>query len=111
MCWEFPVLVKDGYEADDIIGTISAQISEEEFEVYMVTPDKDYAQLVKDNVFLYKPAFRGGGFDVLGPSEVLEKFGIPPKHIIDFLGLKGDSVDNIPGVPKSRRQNGCLSDQ
>ncbi|MEM7372921.1 MAG: DNA polymerase I [Bacteroidota bacterium] len=95
-----PVLVLDGYEADDIIGTVSAQVNEEEFEVYMVTPDKDYAQLVKDNVFLYKPRFRGGGFDVLGPPEVVEKFGIPPHQIIDFLGLKGDSVDNIPGIPK-----------
>lgn len=95
-----PHLVLDGYEADDIIGTVSAQVKEDEFEVYMVTPDKDYAQLVKDNVFLYKPRFRGGGFDVLGPEEVVEKFGIPPHQIIDFLGLKGDSVDNIPGIPK-----------
>ena len=66
----------------------------------MVTPDKDYAQLVKENVFLYKPRFRGGGFDVLGPEAVKEKFGLPPEQIIDFLGLKGDSVDNIPGIPK-----------
>ena len=94
------VLVLDGYEADDIIGTISHHINPEEFDVYMVTPDKDYAQLVKENVFLYKPRFRGGGFDVLDPKDIKEKFGLPPEQIIDFLGLKGDSVDNIPGIPK-----------
>ncbi|MEM6802832.1 MAG: DNA polymerase, partial [Bacteroidota bacterium] len=97
---KIPALVLDGYEADDIIGTISAQIDENEFEVYMVTPDKDYAQLVKDNVFLYRPRSRGGGFQVMGIEEVKEAFGIPPSQIIDFLGLKGDAVDNIPGVPK-----------
>ncbi|MEL7531271.1 MAG: DNA polymerase I [Bacteroidota bacterium] len=89
-----------GFEADDLIGTISAMADPEEFDVYMVTPDKDYAQLVKDNVFFYKPQYKGGGYDVLGPAEVEEKFGIPPEHIIDFLGLKGDAVDNIPGIPK-----------
>lgn len=94
------LLKLDGYEADDIIGTIATQAPADQFEVYMVTPDKDYAQLVKDNVFLYKPKFRGGGFDVLDPKMVEEKFGIPPEKIIDFLGLKGDSVDNIPGIPK-----------
>lgn len=95
-----PALSMDGYEADDIIGTISAQIDENEFEVFMVTPDKDYAQLVKENVFLYRPRSRGGGYQVMGKEEVLETFGIPPEQIIDFLGLKGDAVDNIPGVPK-----------
>ncbi len=95
-----PALLLDGYEADDIIGTISAQIDEKEFDVYMVTPDKDYAQLVKDNVFLYRPRSRGGGYQVMGTDEVVESFGIPPSQIIDFLGLKGDAVDNIPGIPK-----------
>jgi DNA polymerase-1 len=95
-----PMLSVSGFEADDLIGTISAIADPEEFDVYMVTPDKDYAQLVKENVFLYKPAYRGGGYDVLGPKEIEEKFGIPPKNIADFLGLKGDSVDNIPGIPK-----------
>ncbi|MEM6348320.1 MAG: DNA polymerase I [Bacteroidota bacterium] len=89
-----------GFEADDLIGTISAMADPAEFDVYMVTPDKDYAQLVKENVFFYKPQYKGGGYDVLGPAEVEEKFGIPPEHIIDFLGLKGDAVDNIPGIPK-----------
>ena len=94
------LLKLDGYEADDIIGTLSVQASADEFEVYMLTSDKDYAQLVTENVFLYRPQFRGGGYDVLDPKKVEEKFGIPPEKIIDFLGLKGDSVDNIPGIPK-----------
>ncbi|MCI4667615.1 MAG: DNA polymerase I [Bacteroidia bacterium] len=97
---KIPALGIEEYEADDIIGTISHHIDPEEFEVYMVTPDKDYAQLVKENVFLYKPKYRGGGFDVLGAAEVEESMGIPPSQVIDFLGLKGDSVDNIPGIPK-----------
>lgn len=97
---DIPALGLEEYEADDIIGTISHHISEEEFEVFMVTPDKDYAQLVKDNVFLYKPRYKGGGFDVLDKNGVEESMGIPPEQVIDFLGLKGDSVDNIPGIPK-----------
>ncbi|MEZ4824784.1 MAG: DNA polymerase I [Bacteroidia bacterium] len=97
---DIPALVKPGYEADDIIGTVSYQISGDEFDVFMVTPDKDYAQLVKDHVFLYKPRSKGGGFDILGPKEVEENFGVPPEKIIDLLGLQGDAVDNIPGVPK-----------
>ena len=95
-----PALLLEGYEADDIIGTIAHRMNPDEFDVYMVTPDKDYAQLVKENVFLYKPAYKGGGFDVMGAAEVEEKFGLPPSQIIDFLGLKGDASDNIPGVPK-----------
>lgn len=97
---DIPCLQKDGFEADDLIGTISAQVDEEQYDVYMVTPDKDYAQLVKKNVFLYKPNTRGGGFSILGEPDILEKFGVRPDQIIDFLGLKGDSVDNIPGIPK-----------
>ncbi|MEL7341641.1 MAG: 5'-3' exonuclease H3TH domain-containing protein, partial [Bacteroidota bacterium] len=93
-------LCVDGFEADDLIGTISAMADPAEYDVYMVTPDKDYAQLVKENVFLFKPQYRGGGYDVLDVAGIEEKFGIPPKHIIDFLGLKGDAVDNIPGIPK-----------
>lgn len=93
-------LSMDGFEADDIIGTLSVELDPEKYDVYMVTPDKDYAQLVKENVFLYKPAYKGGGFDVLDREKVIEKFGIPPEKIVDFLGLKGDAVDNIPGIPK-----------
>ena len=91
----------DGFEADDIIGTLSCVLSEEEdTQVFMMTPDKDFAQLVKENVFLYKPAFMGRGIDILGVNEVLEKFKIKEvDQVIDFLGLQGDSVDNIPGIP------------
>ena len=91
----------DGFEADDIIGTLSGVLSEEEeTQVFMMTPDKDFAQLVKENVFLYKPAFMGRGVDILGVKEVLEKFKIKEvNQVIDFLGLQGDSVDNIPGIP------------
>ncbi|RMG32099.1 MAG: DNA polymerase I [Bacteroidetes bacterium] len=95
-----PVLKMDGYEADDIIGTLATRLSKEGFDVYMVTSDKDYAQLVREHVYLYRPQHKGGGFDVLDPQKVVEKFGIPPERIVDFLGLKGDSVDNIPGIPK-----------
>ena len=97
---DIPALVLDGYEADDIIGTIAHKVPADSFEVFMVTPDKDYAQLVMDHIFLYKPKHKGGGFDILGPKEVEDKFGLPPSQIIDFLGLKGDASDNIPGVPK-----------
>ncbi len=97
---DIPALGIENYEADDIIGTIAHHIDPEEFEVYMVTPDKDYAQLVTDNVFLYKPKYKGGGFDLMDAAQVEEKMGIPPSQVIDFLALKGDSVDNIPGIPK-----------
>jgi DNA polymerase-1 len=90
----------DGFEADDLIGTISAQVDPDQYEVYMVTPDKDYAQLVKENVFLYRPNSRGGGFTCLDAEGIVEKFGVRPDQIIDYLGLKGDAVDNLPGVPK-----------
>ncbi len=91
----------DGFEADDVIGTISKVLSnEKETQVFMMTPDKDFAQLVKENVFLYKPAFMGRGVDVLGVKEVLDKFKIRRiDQVVDFLGLQGDSVDNIPGIP------------
>ena len=95
------IVEKDGFEADDVIGTLSYQISQEKnTKVFMMTPDKDFAQLVKENVFLYKPAFMGRGVDILGVDEVLKKFQIERvDQVIDFLGLQGDSVDNIPGVP------------
>jgi len=91
----------DGFEADDIIGTISNVLSQEkDTSVFMMTPDKDFAQLVKENVFLYKPAFMGRGVNVLGIKEVLDKFKINKiNQVVDFLGLQGDSVDNIPGIP------------
>lgn len=96
-----PALKMDGFEADDIIGTLTAQLPEEEFDIYMVTSDKDYAQLVKDNVFLYRPPGKTDAqFDVLDRQKVIEKYGIPPEQITDYLGLVGDASDNIPGVPK-----------
>ena len=98
--FNIPVLEMKGFEADDIIGTIAKKASCEEFTVYMMTPDKDYAQLVEDCVFLYKPAFMGNGVDILGVPEVLKKFDIDRvEQVIDLLGLQGDAVDNIPGIP------------
>ncbi|GAA5035807.1 DNA polymerase I [Marivirga lumbricoides] len=98
--FNIPVLVMDGYEADDIIGTIAKQAADEGFEVFMMTPDKDYAQLVQEHVYLYKPSFMGNGVDVLGIPEVLKKFEIERvEQVIDILGLEGDVSDNIPGIP------------
>ena len=89
-----------GYEADDIIGTVAKQAEKEGLKTYMVTPDKDFAQLVSDNIFLYKPARFGGGIEIWGVDEVKNKFEInDPLQVIDFLGMMGDSVDNIPGLP------------
>ena len=92
-------LVKEGYEADDIIGTITKRVNSDEYEIFMVTPDKDFAQLVDESVFIYRPVF-GGGYETWGVKEVLEKFEISnTSQVIDFLAMKGDSVDNIPGLP------------
>lgn len=98
--FNIPILELDGYEADDIIGTIAAQACKQDFEVYMMTPDKDFGQLVNDCVFLYKPAYMGNAVDVLGVKEVCEKWDIANvSQVTDILGLQGDSSDNIPGVP------------
>lgn len=95
-----PVIEKAGFEADDIIGTLSKQAEKEGFQVYMVTPDKDFAQLVSENIFMYRPARMGNGIEIWGIPEVQEKFEIQhPEQVIDFLGMMGDSVDNIPGLP------------
>jgi len=94
-----PVIVKKGYEADDIIGTLSKKAEQEGYQTFMVTPDKDFAQLVTENIFMYKPMF-GGGYEVWGVEEVRNKFEVSdPIQVIDFLGMKGDSADNIPGLP------------
>lgn len=99
--FQIEVLVLPGYEADDIAGTISEKASKEGFDVFLLTTDKDYAQLVKENVFMYKPKFLGKGYDILGVPEVLEKWEIERvDQVIDILGLQGDAVDNIPGIPK-----------
>ncbi len=98
--FNIPVVTKQGYEADDVIGTLAKQAEQEGFQVYMVTPDKDYAQLVSENVFMYKPGRKGGDVEILGKQEVLEKWDIERvDQVIDILGLQGDSVDNIPGIP------------
>ena len=92
-----PILQVDGYEADDVIGTLAHQAEKEEFEVYMATPDKDYGQLVTEHVFMFRPR-HSGGFEKLGPKEVCEKYGLQNQsQVIDLLGLMGDSSDNIPG--------------
>ncbi|NVK53848.1 MAG: DNA polymerase I [Flavobacteriaceae bacterium] len=94
-----PIMVKEGFEADDVIGTLSKQAEKEGYTTFMVTPDKDFAQLVSENIFMYKPRF-GGGYDVWGVKEVQEKFEVErPEQVIDFLGMMGDSSDNIPGLP------------
>ena len=93
------ILVKEGYEADDIIGTIAKKTKSENIDTFMVTPDKDFAQLVDDSIYMYRPVF-GGGYETWGVNEVLEKFEISStSQVIDFLAMKGDSVDNIPGLP------------
>ena len=94
-----PIMVKEGYEADDVIGTLSKKAEKEGYKTYMVTPDKDFAQLVSENIFMYKPRF-GGGYDIWGVPEVKENFEVEhPDQVIDFLAMKGDAVDNIPGLP------------
>ena len=98
--FNIPVVTCEGYEADDVIGTLAKQAEKEGFEVYMMTPDKDYAQLVSEKVFMYKPGRGGGEVEVLGEKEVCEKWGISRvDQVIDVLGLQGDASDNIPGIP------------
>ncbi|KAF9659086.1 DNA polymerase I [Tenacibaculum sp. ZH5_bin.1] len=95
-----PAIVKEGYEADDIIGTLAKKAEKEGLHTYMVTPDKDFAQLVSDNIFMYRPPRMGNGYEKWGVEEVKTKFGVEnPLQVIDFLGMMGDSVDNIPGLP------------
>ena len=94
-----PIMVKEGFEADDVIGTLSKQAEKEGYKTFMVTPDKDFAQLVSENIFMYRPVF-GGGYETWGIEEVKAKFEVDdPLQVIDFLGMMGDSSDNIPGLP------------
>jgi len=98
--YRIPVLEVAGYEADDVIGTLAAQAEAQGIETYMMTPDKDYGQLVTDHVVMFKPRSMGPGFDIMGPAEVCKKWGIErPEQVIDILGLMGDASDNIPGCP------------
>ncbi len=98
--YNIPVIEMEGYEADDVIGTLSRRAEEAGFITYMMTPDKDYGQLVTDRVFMYRPALRGKDFEIRGPKEVCAKYGIKyPRQVIDMLALEGDVSDNIPGCP------------
>jgi DNA polymerase-1 len=95
-----PVMVKEGYEADDIIGTLAKQAEKQGYKTYMVTPDKDFAQLVSENILMYKPSRMGNGIEIWGIPEVQKNFEVErPEQVIDFLAMKGDSIDNIPGLP------------
>ena len=98
--FRIPILEVAGYEADDVIGTLATKAGEAGVATYMLTPDKDYGQLVRSNVFMYRPRYGDAGYEILGEKEVCEKYGIPtPLRVIDMLGLMGDSSDNIPGCP------------
>jgi DNA polymerase-1 len=98
--FNIPVVEFDGYEADDVIGTLSIQAAAAGYDVFMVTPDKDYGQLVSEKIKIYKPPYQGGTVEILGPKEVCEKWNIKEvSQVIDILGLMGDAVDNIPGIP------------
>ncbi len=103
-----PIIESDGYEADDVIGTLSKQAEKLGYEVYMVTPDKDYGQLVSEKVKIYKPGYQGGDVEVMGPKEVCEKWCINSvDQVIDILGLMGDAVDNIPGIMGVGQKTAC----
>lgn len=95
-----PIVEIEGVEADDIIGTLAQQAEKENYKVFMVTPDKDFAQLVTENILMYRPARMGNGIEIWGIPEVQEKFGVEkPIQVIDYLGMRGDAADNIPGIP------------
>ncbi len=98
--YRIPVVEVPGYEADDVIGTLARRAAAEGFTTYMMTPDKDYGQLVGEDVFQYRPAIKGQGFEVRGPQQVCERYGISdPRQVIDLLALEGDASDNVPGCP------------
>lgn len=98
--WNITILEEKGYEADDVIGTVALKAGEDGYETYMLTPDKDYCQLVRENVYMYRPRFGNSGYDVLGPEEIKQKYDLTtPLQVIDLLGLMGDASDNIPGCP------------
>ncbi|MGA1048166.1 MAG: 5'-3' exonuclease, partial [Minisyncoccia bacterium] len=98
--FNIPIVTVNNYEADDVIGTLAKQAEKEGYKVYMVTPDKDYAQLVSPNIFMYKPSRQGNGIEILGEEEILRNWGITRvDQVIDILGMQGDAVDNIPGIP------------
>ncbi len=95
-----PSVVLEGWEADDIIGTLAKQAEKEDYKVFMVTPDKDFGQLVSENIFMYRPARMGNGIEIWGIPEIQKRFGVErPEQVIDYLGMMGDASDNIPGLP------------
>lgn len=97
---KIPVVELEGYEADDLIGTLAKQAEKENYKVFMVTPDKDFGQLVSENIFMYRPARMGNGIEIWGIPEVQKRFGVKrPEQVIDYLGMMGDASDNIPGLP------------
>ena len=97
--FHIPILQVEGFEADDVIGTLATKAGKEGIATYMLTPDKDYGQLIRENVFMYRPR-HGGGYDIIGEQEIAEKYGIStPAQVIDLLALMGDSADNFPGCP------------
>ncbi len=103
-----PIIYSDGYEADDVIGALSKQAEKLGYEVYMVTPDKDYGQLVSEKVKIYKPGYQGGDVEIMGPKEVCDKWCIQSvDQVIDILGLMGDAVDNIPGIAGIGQKTAC----
>ena len=107
--FNIPIYAAEGYEADDVIGTLSHQAEKKGFITYMMTPDKDFGQLVTDKIFIYKPAKFGAPAQVCGPKEICEKYGITtPTQLIDILGLWGDASDNIPGIPGIGEKNASL---
>ena len=98
--FNIPALEVAGFEADDVIGTLAKKAARKGYTVYMMTPDKDYGQLVEENIFMYKPARGGGDVEIMGVKEICDKYGIVrPEQVIDILGMMGDAVDNIPGIP------------
>ena len=98
--FRIPVIEVKGYEADDVIGTLATKAAKLGFTTYMMTPDKDYGQLVTDSIFMYRPALKGQGFEIRGPQQICERYGISsPKQVIDLLALEGDASDNVPGCP------------
>ncbi len=106
--FNIPCIELDGYEADDIIGTLAKEAAQKGYTVYMVTPDKDYGQLVSDKVFIYKPPYKGNKEVIMGPDEVCAKWDIENvSQVVDMLGLMGDSVDNIPGIPGIGEKTAC----
>ena len=105
--FRIPVIEVPGFEADDVIGTLARMASEQGYRAFMMTPDKDFAQLVTDNVVMYRPGRSGGEAEIWGREEIVREYGVPPEHITDLLGLMGDTSDNIPGAPGIGPKTAC----